>query len=83
MGNKNYTNEHPKYKNKISKFIKKKLHKYTREGIDEAQEKWWKEKDLDLTIDEWQSKSLKEKLSVAGKLNLKIFGKELKKGTDY
>ena len=42
----------------ISNFFKKKLKKYTPEGISEAQEKWLKEKDLDMTLEEWQAKDL-------------------------
>ena len=69
----------------ISNFFKNKLQKYTREGIGEAQEKWLKEKDLDMTLEEWQAKDLLEKLVIAGKLNLTIIPgvDDLEKGVDY
>ena len=69
----------------ISNLFKKKLKKYTREGINEAQDKWLKEKGLDMTLEEWQAKKLLEKLVIAGKLNLTMIPgvDDLEKGTDY
>jgi hypothetical protein len=69
----------------LGDFVKKKLRPYTREGINEAQEKWLKEKGLDMTLEEWQAKSLLEKLKIAGKLNLTLIPgvDDLEKGTDY
>ena len=82
MGNKNYTNEHPKYKNKISKFIKKKFHKYTEEGRDEAKEKWLNDKGIDLTVEEWDAKPLKEQLYIA-LWRGQMWMPEMEKGVDY
>ena len=69
----------------LGDLVKKKLRSYTREGIDEAQEEWLKEKGLDLTLEEWQAKSLLEKLKIAGKINLTMIPgvDDLEKGTDY
>ena len=69
----------------VSNFFKNKLKKYTREGIDEDQEKWLKEKGLDMTVEEWQAKDLLEKLVIAGKLNLTMIPgvDDLEKGVDY
>ena len=69
----------------ISNFFKNKLKKYTRAGIDEDQEKWLKEKSLDMTVEEWQAKKLLEKLMIMGKLNLTMLPgvDDLEKGVDY
>ena len=69
----------------VSNFFKNKFKKYTREGIDEHQENWLKEKGLDMTLEEWQAKKLLEKLMIMGKLNLTMLPgiDDLEKGTDY
>ena len=69
----------------LGDLVKKKLRRYTREGIDEAQEEWLRKKGLDLTLEEWKAKSLLEKLKIAGKLNLTMIPgvDDLEKGTDY
>ena len=64
-------------------FVKKKIKKYTEEGIKEDIDKWLKEKDVDLTVEEWRSKPLKEKLKLFFWKFQPFYTGELEKGKDY
>jgi len=64
-------------------FVKKKIKKYTEEGIKEDIGKWLKDKGVDLTVEEWRSKSLKEKLKLWAWKFQPFYPGELEKGKDY
>jgi hypothetical protein len=66
----------------ISGFLKKKVHKYTPEGRDEAIAEWLESKGIDLTVEEWRAKSLKEKLYLKFWRG-QMWMPEMEKGTDY
>ena len=66
----------------ISGFLKKKVHKYTREGRDEAIAEWLESKGIDLTVEEWRAKSLKEKIYLKFWRG-QMWMPEMEKGVDY
>ena len=66
----------------ISNFFKNKLRKFTKEGRDEAKEKWLNDKGIDLTVEEWDAKPFKEKLAIWAWKG-QMWMPEMEKGVDY
>ena len=48
----------------VGDWVKKRLHKYTKEGRDEFKKEWLEKKDLKMTVEEWNALPLKEKIKI-------------------
>jgi len=64
-------------------FVKKITKRFSKDRRKEDITKWLKEKDVDLTAEEWSSKPFKEKLKLWGWKFQPFYTGELEKGKDY